>query len=55
MNRTYVYPVDVEWRSAGERRSRARVSALRMESVDRRLPRLTTAPVYAVPHKRPIF
>jgi len=55
MNRTYAYPIDVEWRSARQRRARARVPALRMESVDRRLSRLTTAPVYAVPHKRPIF
>jgi hypothetical protein len=55
MIRTYAYPIDVEWRSAGQRRSRGRVSALRAESVDRRSSRLTTAPVYAVPHKRPIF
>jgi hypothetical protein len=46
MYRTYAYPVDVEWRgpSLGQRRSR-RLSAVR----------ITTAPAYAVPHKRPAF
>ena len=53
MYRKYGYPVDVEWRGAsfGQRRSRRRVRA----SVPPPLWQITTAQVYAAPHKRPIF
>jgi hypothetical protein len=53
MYRTYGYPVNVEWRGADleERRlgRRTRASAGRPSSY------ITTAQVYAAPHKRPIF